>query len=54
MPLGLHQQAADELRGNLSGAAGEGVGVVVGEEVALGGRLGEEVLRVADRAGNVG
>ena len=49
MPLPLHQQAADELGGNLlGGAAKDGVGEVLGGRGGYGGRLGEAVLRSAE------
>ncbi len=52
----FHQQAADEGGGNLLGGAGE-EGLRKGWELlggGYGGGLGEEVLRDADGAGQMG
>ena len=47
--LALHQQAADELGGNLLGGAGEeGLGEVLGGRGGYGGGFCEEVLSDAD------
>ena len=47
----LHQQAADQLGGNLlGGAAEEGLGEVLGKGGGYGSCFCEEVLRDADRA----
>ena len=55
MPLAFHQQAADELGGDLLGGAGEGgLGEGLGERGAYGSGFCEEVLSAADRAGKVG
>ena len=53
--LALHQQAADGLRGNLLGGAGEkGLGEVLGGRGGYGGGFCEVVLRDADSSGKVG
>ena len=49
MPLTIHQQAADELGGNLLGGAGEeGVVEMLGVSWWLREWLGEEGLRTAE------
>ena len=51
----LHQQAADELGGNLLGGAGEeALEEVLGERGGYGSGFCEEVLRDADGARKVG
>ena len=51
----LHQQAADEVGGNLLGGAGEELlGEVLGERCGYGSGFCEEVLRDAEGAGKVG
>ena len=51
----FHQQAADELGGNLLGGAGEeGVGEVLGGRGGYGSGFCEEVLRDAEGLGVVG